>query len=306
MTDHYIHCINPIVLHLGGTLAIRWYGLSYLASFVVGILFLRYWAKRGELEVPEQEVSNFVVLLAFFGVFLGGRLGYVLFYDPNLLLDFSPIAFFGKKIPCWGVLKVWEGGMSSHGGFIGVVVFTIWYARKHGHSFWNLADNLASVASLGFAFGRLANFVNGELWGRVTDVKWAMYFPQELGFHYGYYDMPAIQTAIESGLLQPRHPSQLYQSFCEGFLVFGIMLLLRRTAWAKRPGALSACYLCLYALARIAMEFFREPDNGEFFIAWISKGQFYSALMIIAAVIIGWKMRLFSRTSGALPTDHAN
>lgn len=279
---HYIHNINPIVLDLPGeALAVRWYGLSYLAGFIGCILLLRYWSKRGEFSVPEKEVSNFVVMLGFFGVFLGGRLGYVLLYGLHDVLA-DPLYLF----------KVWDGGMSSHGGFVGVILFMIWYAKKHGHTFWNLADNMACTTSLGFAFGRLANFVNGELWGRVSDVKWAVVFPQELGLSYGEYTAAAIGPLVASGELMARHPSQLYQAFCEGFLVFGIMLLLRKTAFAKRPGALSACYLALYALARIAMEVFREPDNGQFFIGWMSKGQFYSLLLILGAGYIGWKQKL--------------
>lgn len=280
---HYIHNINPIVLDLPGELAIRWYGLSYLAGFIFSILLLRHWSKRGEFSVPEKEVSNFVVLLGFFGVFLGGRLGYVLLYGfGDLLADPR------------NIYRVWDGGMSSHGGFIGVILFMIWYGKKYHLTFWNLADNMACTTSLGFAFGRLANFVNAELWGRVSDIKWAVIFPQELGFRYGEYTTSSIQPLVTEGELMPRHPSQLYQAFCEGFLVFGIMLLLRKTAFAKRPGALSACYLLLYALARIAMEFFREPDNGEFFIGWISKGQFYSVLMMLGAGYIIWKQKVFT------------
>ena len=279
---HYIHNINPIVLNLPGELAIRWYGISYLLGFVACILMLRSWAKKGEFEVQAKEVSNFVVLLAFFGVFLGGRLGYVLLYGFDTFLK-DPLYLF----------RVYEGGMASHGGFIGVILFILWYARKHKYSFWNLTDYMAITASLGFAFGRLANFINGELWGRISDVKWAIIFPQELGLHYGQYDLPMIGRFVEEGKLMPRHPSQLYQAFTEGFLVFALMMLLRNTAWGKRSGALSTSYLVLYALARISMEFFREPDHGEFFIAWITKGQFYSALMILGALIIGWKMKLF-------------
>jgi phosphatidylglycerol:prolipoprotein diacylglycerol transferase len=278
---HYIHNINPIVLNLPGPLAVRWYGLSYLAGFIGCILLLRCWSKRGEFSVPEKEVSNFVVLLGFFGVFLGGRLGYVLLYGFNDLLADPLYAF-----------KVWDGGMSSHGGFVGVILFMIWYGRKYGHTFWNLADNMACTTSLGFAFGRLANLVNGELWGRVSNVKWAMVFPQELGLGYGEYTAASIGPLVANGDLKSRHPSQLYQAFCEGFLVFGIMLLLRKTALARRPGALSACYLTLYALARIVMEFFREPDNGQFFIGWISKGQFYSLLLILGAGYICWKQKV--------------
>ena len=296
---HYIHNINPIILDLPGELAIRWYGVSYLLGFLASILILRRWSKRGEFEVALDEVSNFVVMLAFFGVFLGGRLGYVLFYSPDLLLDFSPIAIMGFNVPLWGVLKVWDGGMASHGGFIGVILFILWYAKKHHHSFLNLVDNFAATASLGLAFGRLANFINGELWGRVSDVKWAVVFPQELGYRYGQYTVEQIRALN----LPARHPSQLYQAACEGFLVFGLMLLIRKTPWGKRPGALSSSYLVLYALARIAMEFFREPDNGEFFMAWITKGQFYSALMILAAAITAWKVGLFRKPAPAIRGD---
>lgn len=279
---HYIHNINPIVVELGGPLAVRWYGLSYLMSFIAAILLLRRWSKKGAFQVPVPEVGNFVILLAFFGVFLGGRLGYLLLYNFDSLLADPLYAF-----------RVWEGGMSSHGGLIGVILFILWYAKKHNHSFWNLTDNMACTASLGFAFGRLANFVNGELWGRITTAKWGMVFPQELGLHYGEYDRPMIEKMVAAGELTARHPSQLYQAFSEGFLVFGIMLLLRCTPWGKRSGALSASYLVLYALARIAMECFREPDNGTFFIGWLTKGQFYSALMVLGAAIIAASLKLF-------------
>ncbi len=281
---HYIHNMNPIVIELWGPLAVRWYGISYLLSFIAAILLLRYWSKKGEFEVPVHEVSNFVVMLALFGVFIGGRLGYILLYGLGSFLQ-DPLLYG---------FKVWEGGMSSHGGLVGVILFMLWYAKKHKHSTWNLADNMACTASLGFAFGRLANFVNGELWGRVSNVKWAVIFPLERGLNYGDYDLPTIENMVAAGELLPRHPSQLYQAFAEGFLVFGIMLLLRHTKWGKQPGALSASYLALYALARIGMEFFREPDDIVYF-GWLTKGQLYSSLMIAGALIVAWKKGLISR-----------
>jgi len=274
---HPVHNFDPVILDLPGQLAIRWYGVSYLLGFLASILLLRRWSKKGTFEVPTQEVSNFVVLLAFFGVFMGGRLGYVLLYGFNTFLK-NPLYIF----------KIWEGGMASHGGFVGVILFMAWYAKKHGHHFWNLSDNFACTASLGLAFGRLANFVNGELWGRTTTVKWGMVFPQELGLQYGEYNTAAIQQLVTAGELLPRHPSQLYQAAAEGFLVFGIMLLLRRSSIARRPGLLSAAYLALYAIARIGMEFFREPDSTVYF-SWLTKGQLYSMLMILAAAGIAWK-----------------
>jgi len=286
---HYIHNINPIVLELWGPLAVRWYGISYLFGFIAAILLLRHWSKRGAFEVPVHEVSNFVVMLALFGVFIGGRLGYILLYGLDSFL----------KDPLLYVFKVWEGGMASHGGLVGVILFMLWYAKKHTYSFWNLTDNMACTASLGFAFGRLANFINGELWGRVSNVKWAVVFPLERGLNYGDYDRPMIEKIVADGELLPRHPSQLYQACAEGFLVFGIMLLLRRTKWGKQPGALSVSYLVLYALARIGMEFFREPDDTVFF-GWLTKGQFYSLLMIAGAIVIAGKMKL----TRALGTKH--
>lgn len=281
---HYIHHINPVILDLPGPLAIRWYGISYLLGYIGAILLLRHWSRKDEFEVPRTEVANFVIMLALFGVFLGGRIGHILLYSFDTFLE-NPLFLF----------KVWEGGMSSHGGFIGVILFMGWYAKKHRHSFWNLTDNMACTASLGFAFGRLANFINGELWGRVTTARWGVIFPQELGYEYGEYKVSTIEQMVTAGELMPRHPSQLYQAAVEGFLVFGIMLLLRRTPWGKRPGALSAAYLTLYALARIAMEFFREPDDGQYFIIGLSKGQFYSLLMIALALLIGTRKHLFRR-----------
>jgi len=284
--SYYIHNINPVIVHIGGPLAIRWYGVSYLLSFICSIFLLRHWSKKCEFGLPVQEVSNFIVQLAFFGVFLGGRIGYVLFYGFDLFLK-DPLYLF----------RVWEGGMSSHGGFIGVILFMRWYARKHRCPFWNLADNMACTTSLGFGFGRIANFINGELWGRVTHVPWAVIFPQSAKsgpLHYGEYDTALIEKMVRSGDLLPRHPSQLYQACVEGFYVFGIMLLLRKTAWGKREGALGAAYLALYALARIAMEFYREPDAGQpVYFGWLSKGQLYSLVMIIGAIVIIWKKSLW-------------
>ena len=281
---HYIHNINPIVFEIGGPLAVRWYGLSYLLGFIAAILLLKHWSKKGEFEVPPAEVSNFVVMLAFFGVFLGGRLGYILLYGFNSFLA-DPLYLF----------RVWEGGMASHGGLVGVILFMLWYAKKHNHSFWNLTDNMACTASLGIAFGRLANFVNGELWGRVTTVKWGMIFPEELNLHYGEYTTAQIQQLVDAGQILPRHPSQLYQAGAEGFLVFGLVLLIRRTAWGKRPGALSTSFLLLYAIARIGMEFFREPDSTIYF-GWLTKGQLYSILMLLGAALIAWKKNLVRAT----------
>tara|TARA_X000000368_G_scaffold397630_1_gene366952 strand:+ start:362 stop:1180 length:819 start_codon:yes stop_codon:yes gene_type:complete len=272
-----------VILPLFGPLAVRWYGIAYLCGFLASFLMLHRWSRSGSFSIPSDQVSHFIVLFAFFGVFLGGRLGYQLLYNFDAFIT-TPLSLF----------KIWEGGMASHGGFIGSVLFLIWYAKKQGYKFWNISDHLAMTVSLGIGFGRIANFINGELWGRVSNIQWAIIFPQEAGLRYGEYDTSLIEQLVTSGHLFPRHPSQLYQALCEGFLVFGILLLLRKTRWGKKSGVMSGCYLLLYATARIGIEFFREPDSTVYF-EWLSKGQLYSILMMVAGALILFKNNLLKK-----------
>jgi phosphatidylglycerol:prolipoprotein diacylglycerol transferase len=261
--SYWTHNLNPVVFHLWGPLAVRWYGLAYLAGFLGGYLLLLRLSKRGKFAVPPDELSSFIVHVAIYGVFLGGRLGYVLFYAWDTFIH-DPLFLF----------RVWEGGMASHGGILGVILVTLWTARKKKISFWNLTDGLALVAPIGLFFGRIANFINGELWGRPTDVPWAVIFPD-----------------ADS---QPRHPSQLYEAFGEGLLLLTALWLIRRTAWGKREGSVSASFLIIYALTRIAGEFFREPDSTVYF-GWLTKGQLYSTVMVAGAVVIFVSKRLYCR-----------
>ncbi|HKL20554.1 MAG TPA: prolipoprotein diacylglyceryl transferase, partial [Tichowtungia sp.] len=170
-----------MLFHIWGPMAVRWYGIAYLLGFIGAYLILKRLARRGEFAVPADELSNFIVHIAIFGVFIGGRLGYVLLYAPGEFLN-DPLFVF----------RVWEGGMASHGGILGVLAVCGWYSRKETTPFWNLTDGMALVAPLGLFFGRIANFINGELWGRPADVPWAVIFPQA---------GDAVPT--------PRHPSQL-------------------------------------------------------------------------------------------------
>lgn len=255
----WTHDLNPVLIHIAGPLAIRWYGLAYLLGFLGGYQILHRIARRRELALPADEVGNFIVNLAIFGVFLGGRLGYVLLYASDLL----------RNDPLF-VVRVWEGGMASHGGILGVIAVVLYYAHKKKCSFWNLTDGLARVAPIGLFFGRIANFINGELWGRPTHVPWAVIFPQAGDLH------PT-----------PRHPSQLYEAAGEGLLLWIALALLHRTAWGRREGALSVSFLLLYAAARIAGEFFRTPDAGyDLYCGWITKGQLFSGAMVFAAIAI--------------------
>lgn len=266
--NYWVHDLNPVLFHIWGPLSVRWYGLAYLLGFLCGYLILRHLSKRGEFAVPPDDLSNFIVYVAIYGVFCGGRLGYVLFYAFGDFLH-DPLFLF----------RVWEGGMASHGGMLGVLLVVLWYARHKKVSFWNLTDGLALAAPAGLFFGRIANFINGELWGRPTDVPWAVIFPQA--------GDPAPT---------PRHPSQLYEALGEGVILFTALWLIRRTRWGKQNGALSAAFLILYAVARITVEFFREPDSTIYF-GWLTKGQLYSSFMVLTAIIILWRRKLLCKPS---------
>jgi len=255
----WTHDLNPVIFHIWGPMAVRWYGLAYLLGFLGAYMILRHLSKHGEFAVPPEEISNFIVHIAIFGVFVGGRLGYVLLYARDVFFQ-DPLFVF----------RVWEGGMASHGGMLGVLAVLAWTAWKKKVSFWNLADGLALVAPIGLFFGRIANFINGELWGRPTQVAWAVIFPQA---------GDAVPT--------PRHPSQLYEAFGEGLLLFIVLWAIQKTAWGKREGSTSVLFLLIYAVARIASEFFRTPDEGyELYLGWLTKGQLYSGFMILGAIAI--------------------
>lgn len=272
---YYVHDLSPVILHIAGPLAIRWYGLAYLLGFVAAWWLLKRLSRTKYFALPESEVGNFIMAIGIWGVLVGGRLGYAFFYNLSETLA-DPLS----------LVQLWKGGMASHGGVIGVSLTLIWFARKHRVHLWNLADNLACVAPLGLMFGRLANFINGELWGRVTTVPWAMIFPAEAGVEPGT-KLPAsvIRGMLEAGRLHPRHPSQLYEAFGEGLLLFVLLWLLRHAPVSRRPGLLSATFFAVYATARIAGEFFREPDSTIYF-GWMTKGQLLSLLMCIAAAVI--------------------
>ena len=246
---------DPVAISLG-PLAIRWYGLMYLVGFVLFIALGRLRARRfPELGFTAQSLDD-LLFYGVLGVVLGGRLGQVLFYEPGYYLA-HPLE----------ILAVWKGGMSFHGGFLGVLVAVALYARKTGRSFWQVTDFIAPLVPTGLAAGRLGNFINGELWGRPADpgLPWAMVFPQ----------VDAL----------PRHPSQLYQAGLEGLLLFAILWW-----YARRPRptmAVSAVFLIGYGAFRFVAEYFREPDPGIFGLSYtVSMGQWLSLPMVAAGVLL--------------------
>jgi phosphatidylglycerol:prolipoprotein diacylglycerol transferase len=246
--------IDPVLIQLG-PFAIRWYALAYIAGLVIGWQIMRRVCEQPPAVLSPTKIDDFL-LWAALGVILGGRLGYVLFYKPAFFLQ-NPLSIF----------TLWEGGMSFHGGLLGVVVAILAFAWRNGVSPFVLADLMAIVTPIGLFFGRLANFINGELWGRPSDVAWAMVFP-----HAGP---------------QPRHPSQLYQAFFEGVLLFALVVAVwRLTDGRRRPGLLTGVFCAGYGFARIVGEVFREPDAFLGFI-WgpLTMGMLLSLPLILFG---GW------------------
>lgn len=245
-----------------GPLPVRWYGLAYLAGIVLGWLYARrliaqerLWGPAGPPATREQ-LDDFI-FWATIGIVVGGRLGSVLFYDP-LKYVADPIK----------VLKIWEGGMSFHGGLLGVVVVALVFSARNGLARLSFLDLLAAVAPIGLFFGRLANFVNGELWGRTTDLPWAMAFP--------------------AAGPEPRHPSQLYEAGLEGVALFLLLwLMTHRFRAFHRPGLTAGVFLVGYAAARLLVETVREPDVGiGFVLGPLTMGMLLSLPMLIAGIVV--------------------
>ena len=245
--------IDPILVEFG-PIAIRWYSLSYITGIIFAWWYIRRQAAKPRAAMSATHIDDFITW-AVFGVILGGRIGYVLFYN-----------FSGYMQEPLAILRVWDGGMSFHGGFAGVVLAVILYCRKYRLDLMRVSDLVATVSPIGLLVGRLANFINGELWGRPTDVSWAMVFP-----------------ADPTGL--PRHPSQLYEALGEGLILFIILqYLYHKTRIAKdMPGVLAGIFIGGYGLARILVEFVREPDAHLGLMAGISRGQLLSIPMFLLA-----------------------
>jgi phosphatidylglycerol:prolipoprotein diacylglycerol transferase len=218
--------------------------------------------RAGRSALPAGQVTDLIVALVF-GVLIGGRLGYFLLYDFDLLAH-RPLV----------LLRVWEGGMASHGGFLGGVLAMGWFARANGLSFLHLGDVVATTAPVGLLLGRIANFINGELWGKVTHVPWAVIFPK------------SASEGMPAALILPRHPSQLYEAALEGAL---LLVLLQWRFWKSdvvrtQPGRLSGEFLVAYAVVRAVGEIFREPDAS--LILGLSRGTFYSIFLVIAGAAL--------------------
>jgi phosphatidylglycerol:prolipoprotein diacylglycerol transferase len=252
---------DPVAISLG-PIAIRWYALAYIGGIVLGWIYARALIKSeklwgGPAPISLAQMDDFILWVTI-GIIVGGRSGYVLFYNLPFFIE-HPAAIF----------KLWEGGMSFHGGFLGCVVAVMWFARKNGISILSLGDIVTAVGPIGLFLGRLANFINSELWGRVADPSqpWAVVFP--------------------NGGPLPRHPSQLYEAFLEGILLFTVLAVMIRMGALKRPGLILGSFILIYALARITGEMFREPDPQLGFL-WrgLTMGMLLSVPMIFAGIVL--------------------
>lgn len=270
---YWVHHLSPFVIRFGENFGVRWYGLAYVLGFLAGGWMMMRYHRAGRSALPAQRVPDFIVALVA-GVLIGGRLGYFLLYDFDLLRS-NPLV----------LLRVWEGGMASHGGFIGGVLAVWWFARRSGLPFLHLGDVVATTVPVGLLLGRVANFINGELWGKITAVSWAVIFPR------------SAPEGTPVALIAPRHPSQLYEAALEGALLLGFMQwrFWKSDVVRAQPGRLSGEFLVAYAVLRIIGEIFREPDAP--LILGLSRGTFYSLLLVLAgaALIIRGLRR---RTSG--------
>ena len=263
-SNYWIHDLDPFLWQFPDSFSqwgpggIRWYGIAYLAGFISAFFLLKRYHHLKRSPYDGEQVMNLMTFLVL-GVLLGGRIGYALLYRWDEFTE-DPLI----------LLRVWEGGMASHGGFVGVCIAVLWYARHSKQSPFPIGDIIVSVVPPGLFFGRIANFINGELWGRTTEVSWGVLFPKAPGFLEGV----------------ARHPSQLYAATLEGLCTF---VFIQWRFWKsdvtqRVPGRLAGEFLVAYAIARIVNEFFRQPDAT--LIMGMSRGQFYSLFLVLGGVIL--------------------
>lgn len=272
--NYYVHNIDPTILQFG-LIQVRWYGLMYLLGFILGYYQIKWRYKKGYTAITPI-VSQDLITYLMIGMILGARLAYVTIYNWAYYKDHLLEA-----------LMIWKGGLSFHGAAVGFAIAMYFFAKKHNLKFWHIADQVVLCGTIGIMLGRIGNFTNGELWGRTTDVAWAIVFP--------------------SGGPSPRHPSQLYESLGEGLILFLVLVLLdkyerskqlavseadkkgnRRVVW-QRSGLLASTFIMGYGIARFVVEFYRQPDQQlGFYFGWMSMGQILCSIMIIIGILMIW------------------
>lgn len=259
---HWVDNLSPFLVRFSDSFGIRYYGLAYVLAFLIAALLLHLYWRAGRSPLNPKAQSDLMMAVVI-GVLVGGRLGYFLLY--------SPATLFREPL---GLFRVWDGGMSSHGGFIGVCLALLWLVRKHKLAWRPVADVLVTLAPPGLFLGRIANFINGELWGKVSYVSWAVIFPKSAPAGTPLMDIP------------PRHPSQFYEALLEGLFltIYTQWRFWRSPVTRERPGQLAGEFLILYAVVRAVGEIFREPDASLLF--GLSRGTFYSLFLVVGGLIL--------------------
>ena len=312
LAESYIHSLDPDALRITDSFTIKWYGLSYLAGFVVAWWLIRWLAGSGRILLSRTDATDFITYCVG-GVLVGGRFGYCLFYDPSLLIDFS------ANFPFWGLLAIHQGGMASHGGMIGVIIAMVLFSRSRNLPFLHLLDVTAFIAPPGLFFGRLANFINGELWGvalpdsmQASPPWWSVKYPQEIQSapveaimslnttvlqSTTTTGMDSVRLIVEeayrgnselinqmSPYLVARWPSQLFQAASDGPALFIALMLV----WLvpRKPGVIAGFFLFFYGVLRIVTEVFREPDEGVALFLSLSRGQVLSVALVVAGLLL--------------------
>ena len=286
----YLHQIDPIALS-AGPLKIHWYGLMYLLAFVSAWWLGRRRIRAGRLPGTDANGLSDLLFYGMLGVVLGGRIGYILFYSFGAFLD-NPLM----------ILKVWEGGMSFHGGLLGVMVAALWWTRRQKLHFFDTMDFVAPLIPLGLGFGRVGNFIGAELWGKYTQTGWGVIFPTDPALRD--FTAQQLQAQYATGALDrfARHPSQLYQAFLEGVLMFGILWWFSSK---PRPRyAVSGMFALLYGAFRFLVEFVRVPDEGIGYLAfgWLTMGQVLSLPLIALGLFLFWLSRRSPTLQPVAPT----
>ena len=349
----YIHSLDPFAIQISDSFGIRWYGLAYIFGFFAGYYLIYKLAQKKKVLILPEQTGDFIAFLAF-GTMIGGRLGYCLFYDPRLLISFSPVKLpiLNVSIPMWDAIAVWHGGMASHGGILGIIVACILFGHSRKIPILHLMDLTTFAGALAIGMGRIANFINGELYGRACEGKcfWPVKFPDELHRWVSNWESykeqlkglyPVVQklggiAGPEGQLISPssskwiawvneesryyvetyvsrilnavakgnqeilntlgpaltaRHPSQLYQSLMEGFIVFAVMVIVWRKP--QKPGVLGAYWGVTYALMRILGEQYRMPDaHIGYELLGLTRGQWISVAMLVGCIAyLAWIYR---------------
>lgn len=276
-TTHWVHDLDPKLLHIWGNIGVSYYGLAYVLAFVFGVSMHRLMLRknRSPLKADQEEMALYAMVL---GVLIGARVGYCVLYAlPELF-----------RRPLF-LIEVWHGGMSFHGGLIGVIVASWYVSRKSQATFLQFGDMITSMAPMGLLMGRVANFINGELWGRVSDVPWAVIFPRSA-------------PGMSPENILARHPSQLYEAALEGaVLLLWLQFRYWKTDARLRPGLITGEFLFFYAIFRIFCEYFREPDASLIF--GLSRGTFYSIFILLAGIFF-W-IRAYRAEAAPFPTPVA-